>query len=140
MNKYKEQENEWREYLKSMEYPGSPNSKHAKRIYWKDFRKRKRKLLKYIRKHYCEFGPDNILDINIILIDNLYDYHKKGLNIFAADEYHEQTLKTLELASTTIHELFDAVNEIENYNQDKVDQLKKTLFETISKYYNIWSD
>jgi hypothetical protein len=70
MRRKEKESNEWEEYLKSQEYEGSPRSKKAKRQYWRDCKKRKKKLLKYIKKNYCEFGPTNILDINAILINN----------------------------------------------------------------------
>lgn len=139
MRKTKEVD-EWKSYLKSQNYKGSPRSKKAIRQYYRDCKKRKRKLLKYIRKHYCEFGPDMILEINSILINNLFEYHNKGLNTWAAEEYHEKTMKTLTVAKDAINELKTALNEIENYDQTKVDTLKKKLFDAISEGYNNWSD
>lgn len=139
MSEREKEVDEWKEYLKSQDYKGSPRSKKAIRKYWKDCRKRKKKLLKYIKKHYCEFGPDMILEVNRILINNLFEYHDKGLNVWAADEFHDKTMETLSAAKDTINEL-SAVLENDDSDREKIDSLKSKLFDLISKGYNTWSD
>ncbi len=137
---FKKEKDEWAEYLKSQEYKGSPRSKKAKRQYYRDCKKRKKKLLKYIRKHYCEFGPDMLLEINAILINNLFDYHNKGLNVWAAEEYHDETMKTLTVAKDAINELKTLLDDDPNPDRTKVDALKTKLFDAIFNGYNTWSD
>ena len=131
---------EWKEYLKSQNYKGSPRSKKAIRQYYRECKKRKKKLLKYIKKHYCEFGPDMLLEINAILLNNLFEYHNKGLNTWAADEYHDKTMKTLTVAKDTINELKTAVIDEVGTDQDKIKELKAKLFDAIDKGYDTWSD
>jgi hypothetical protein len=136
----KKEANEWKEYLKSQNYKGSPRSKKAIRQYYRDCKKRKKKLLNYIRKHYCEFGPDMILEINAILINNLFEYHNKGLNIWAADDFHNKTMETLTVAKDAINELKTAVIDDPSYDKEKIDALKTKLFDAIFNGYNSWSD
>jgi len=120
--------------------PMDQTSKSARKIYWKDEKKRKARILKYFKKNYCEFAATNILESNIILVQNLYEYHKKGLNVFQDNESHNKMMESL----TEAYELSKVLQEqVDSGAYDNYDEYMCNLnkfFMILGSNLDLWYD
>lgn len=92
-----------------------------KTLYKKEFKKRKKKLINFIKKDYCEYnGEFPFIYLNKILIDNYLEYYTKGHNVWQANDSLEPTIAELKEVQTLFQKLID-----ENYEDLAHDWLQE---------------
>ena len=78
------------------------------RLYKKEFQKRKKKLIKFIKKDYDEFnGEKSFLFLNQLLLENYLEYYTKRHNVYQADDSLNETISELSECLLLINKLID---------------------------------
>lgn len=74
--------------------------------YKKAFKKRQKKLIKYIKKDYCEFnGEAAFLEINKMLLENYLEYYTNRDNVYQSDDSLLPTIEQLKECLDLINKL-----------------------------------